>query len=97
MEPTAPNSSRAHNHLWRVSRSAGRGEGGASCGYTANAHNPVAIAIPCHRVIGKNGSLTGYTAGLERKRWLLVHEAAALATVSNILPRKAKLQNEDSR
>lgn len=45
----------------------------------ANAQNPVAIAIPCHRVIGKNGSLTGYAGGLDRKRWLLVHEAALLA------------------
>jgi methylated-DNA-[protein]-cysteine S-methyltransferase len=46
---------------------------------TANAQNPVAIAIPCHRVIGKDGSLTGYAGGLERKRWLLVHETALLA------------------
>jgi methylated-DNA-[protein]-cysteine S-methyltransferase len=43
----------------------------------ANAANPVAIVIPCHRVIGSDGSLTGYGGGLERKRWLLRHEAAA--------------------
>ena len=36
--------------------------------------NRVAIVIPCHRVIGKDGSLTGYAGGLERKRWLLDHE-----------------------
>lgn len=41
----------------------------------ANGANPVAIVIPCHRVVGANGSLTGYGGGLERKRWLLAHEA----------------------
>jgi methylated-DNA-[protein]-cysteine S-methyltransferase len=40
----------------------------------ANADNPVAIIVPCHRVIGSNGSLTGYGGGIERKRWLLNHE-----------------------
>ena len=38
-------------------------------------HNRVAIIIPCHRIIGKDGSLTGYAGGLHRKRWLLDHEA----------------------
>ncbi len=41
----------------------------------ANARNPIAIVIPCHRVIGADGSLTGYGGGIERKRWLLRHEA----------------------
>jgi O-6-methylguanine DNA methyltransferase len=41
---------------------------------TANAHNPVAIVVPCHRVIGADGSLTGYAGGLELKRRLLEHE-----------------------
>jgi O-6-methylguanine DNA methyltransferase len=40
----------------------------------ANAANPLPILIPCHRVIGSDGSLTGYGGGLERKRWLLDHE-----------------------
>jgi methylated-DNA-[protein]-cysteine S-methyltransferase len=40
----------------------------------ANSRNPIAVVIPCHRVIGRNGSLTGYAGGLERKRWLLQHE-----------------------
>jgi len=40
----------------------------------ANGANPVAIVLPCHRIIGSNGSLTGYGGGLERKRWLLNHE-----------------------
>ncbi len=40
----------------------------------ANGRNPVPIIIPCHRVIGNNGKLTGYSGGLERKKWLLLHE-----------------------
>jgi O-6-methylguanine DNA methyltransferase len=40
----------------------------------ANAANPVAIVIPCHRVIGSDGTLTGYGGGINRKRWLLAHE-----------------------
>jgi methylated-DNA-[protein]-cysteine S-methyltransferase len=43
----------------------------------ANGRNPLAIVIPCHRVIGADGSLVGYGGGLERKRWLLDHEAVA--------------------
>jgi methylated-DNA-[protein]-cysteine S-methyltransferase len=41
---------------------------------SANGRNPVAIVVPCHRVIGSDGSLTGYAGGLERKKALLVHE-----------------------
>lgn len=40
----------------------------------ANGRNPVGIIVPCHRVIGSSGSLTGYGGGMERKRWLLDHE-----------------------
>ncbi len=43
----------------------------------ANNSNPVALIVPCHRVIGANGSLTGYACGLWRKRWLLRHEGIA--------------------
>ena len=42
----------------------------------ANGSNPIAIVVPCHRVIGADGSLTGYGGGMERKRWLLLHEHA---------------------
>jgi methylated-DNA-[protein]-cysteine S-methyltransferase len=42
----------------------------------ANGQNPISIIVPCHRVIGANGSLTGYGGGLDAKRWLLGHEAA---------------------
>ncbi len=41
-------------------------------------HNPISIIIPCHRVVGASGSLTGYAGGLERKKWLLEHEGANL-------------------
>jgi methylated-DNA-[protein]-cysteine S-methyltransferase len=44
----------------------------------ANGANPVAVIVPCHRVIGADGTLTGYGGGLERKRWLLAHEAHKL-------------------
>ena len=42
---------------------------------SANGCNRISIVIPCHRIIGKDGSLTGYGGGLERKRWLIEHEA----------------------
>lgn len=41
---------------------------------TANGANPIGVVVPCHRVIGANGTLTGYGGGLHRKRWLLDHE-----------------------
>lgn len=44
----------------------------------ANGQNPLWIVVPCHRVIGSNGSLTGYAGGLWRKQWLLEHEAKVL-------------------
>lgn len=44
----------------------------------ANALNPVSIVVPCHRVIGSDGSLTGYGGGLPRKRWLLEHEGVVV-------------------
>jgi methylated-DNA-[protein]-cysteine S-methyltransferase len=42
----------------------------------ANGANPIAIVVPCHRIIGSGGSLTGYGGGLDRKQWLLRHEGA---------------------
>ena len=45
----------------------------------ANGANPFAVVIPCHRLVGTNGSLTGYAGGLPAKRWLLDHEAAVMA------------------
>jgi len=46
----------------------------------ANGANPVGVIVPCHRVIGADGSLTGYGGGLERKKWLLAHEARHAGT-----------------
>ena len=43
----------------------------------ANGANPVGVVVPCHRVIGSNGALTGYGGGMARKRWLLAHERRA--------------------
>ena len=43
---------------------------------SANGKNPIAIVVPCHRVIGSNGDLVGYAGGLNRKKWLLQHEGA---------------------
>ncbi|MGH1337963.1 MAG: bifunctional transcriptional activator/DNA repair enzyme AdaA [Aureispira sp.] len=48
---------------------------------TANGANRVAIILPCHRVVGSNGALTGYAGGLERKKWLLEHEKEQLGKV----------------
>ena len=61
----------------RLAAQLGRPAASRAVGH-ANGANPIAIAIPCHRVIGSNGALTGYAGGLERKRWLLAHEARAL-------------------
>jgi len=47
----------------------------------ANGRNPVPIVIPCHRVIGADGTLTGYGGGLDRKQWLLVHEGVKAPAV----------------
>jgi methylated-DNA-[protein]-cysteine S-methyltransferase len=58
-----------------LAASLGRPKACRAVGY-ANSLNPVAIVLPCHRVIGKNRTLTGYAGGLERKRWLLAHEGA---------------------
>jgi len=54
----------------------GVGPKGARAVGLANGANPLSIVVPCHRVIGADGSLTGYGGGLERKRWLLRHEGA---------------------
>ena len=51
----------------------------------ANGANPVAIVVPCHRVIGADGRLTGYAGGIERKRWLLAHERAGVLEQRSLL------------
>lgn len=58
-----------------IARAIGRPTASRAVG-AANGHNPLAILVPCHRVVGADGTLTGYAGGLERKRWLLAHEAS---------------------
>ena len=53
----------------------------------ANARNPIAVIIPCHRVIGAGGNLTGYAGGVTRKIWLLTHEGHRLDTSRQRLAR----------
>ncbi|MEI9988340.1 MAG: methylated-DNA--[protein]-cysteine S-methyltransferase, partial [Aliidongia sp.] len=61
----------------KLAATLGRPSASRAVGY-ANSLNPVAIVLPCHRVIGGNRDLTGYAGGLDRKRWLLAHERAVL-------------------
>jgi methylated-DNA-[protein]-cysteine S-methyltransferase len=61
---------------------AARAAGGAS------ARNPVALIIPCHRLVGSNGSLTGYGGGIDKKRWLLEHERAFGQSDPKPIPKK---------
>jgi methylated-DNA-[protein]-cysteine S-methyltransferase len=56
----------------------------------ANGANPISVVVPCHRVIGASGALTGYGGGMERKRWLLAHERAVLGRVDGAAPREAQ-------
>src|SRR5215831_1034053 len=89
--PTATNGTNFQRAVWDALRHIAPGET-ISYGMLANrigrpsamravglatGANPIAIVVPCHRVIGANGTLTGYGGGLERKRWLLAHERAS--------------------
>ncbi|QMW24529.1 methylated-DNA--[protein]-cysteine S-methyltransferase [Sandaracinobacteroides saxicola] len=68
---------RSYGAVARALGSPATGDGGlARAVGTANGRNPLAIVVPCHRVIGADGSLTGYAGGLHRKRWLLAHEGS---------------------
>ncbi|TMA33132.1 MAG: methylated-DNA--[protein]-cysteine S-methyltransferase [Deltaproteobacteria bacterium] len=91
--PLDPRGSDFQHRVWRALReiplgtTASYGEiarrigrpGAARAVGDANRRNPIAIAIPCHRVIGGDGRLVGYAGGLARKRWLLEHEARCAA------------------
>jgi methylated-DNA-[protein]-cysteine S-methyltransferase len=59
-----------------VARRLGLVRGASRAVGLANGRNPVSVVVPCHRVIGASGSLTGYGGGLDRKRWLLAHESS---------------------
>ncbi|WP_091742876.1 methylated-DNA--[protein]-cysteine S-methyltransferase [Phenylobacterium immobile] len=60
-----------------LARRAGRPTASRASG-AANGRNPLALVVPCHRVIGASGALTGYAGGMARKEWLLKHERAAV-------------------
>ena len=62
----------------------------------ANGRNKLWIIIPCHRVIGANGSLTGYAGGLERKKWLLDHEAQILKNTGQSAPGTLNFKSQTS-
>ena len=63
-----------------IARRVGRPSAARAVG-AANGANPIAIVVPCHRVIGADGTLTGYGGGMWRKHWLLAHEGRMLAPV----------------
>jgi len=72
--PLAPSGTAFQRSVWDAF-------GGASATRAvgaANGKNPIPIIVPCHRVVGSRGELTGFGGGLNRKRWLLEHEGAAL-------------------
>ena len=87
--PVATGGTAFQREVWRVLRTIPAGttttyghlasmlgrEGASRAVGAANGANPVAIVVPCHRVVGADGTLTGYGGGLAHKRWLLAHEA----------------------
>lgn len=64
-------------HYGELAERLGR-PGAARAVGAANGANPISIVVPCHRVIGRNGTLTGYAGGVQRKEWLLRHEGYLL-------------------
>lgn len=70
-----------------LARAVGEPEAAQAIGRAMGA-NPVPIVVPCHRCVGADGALTGFGGGLERKRWLLVHEGALLLSVE-VTPKRA--------
>jgi methylated-DNA-[protein]-cysteine S-methyltransferase len=65
-------------------------EGSARAVGAAVGRNPISIIVPCHRIIGSNGSLTGYGGGLERKRWLLDHEDAMSSRMADTASKRPR-------
>lgn len=72
-----------------IARAVGRPDAVRAVG-AANGRNPLAIVIPCHRVIGADGTLTGYAGGLDAKRWLLAHERRHRARAAGTAPTAPK-------
>jgi methylated-DNA-[protein]-cysteine S-methyltransferase len=94
--PLAPRGTDFQRRVWRalvaitpgttrsyaeLAREVGRPDAARATG-SANARNPLSIVVPCHRVVGAAGALTGYAGGLERKAWLLAHERAVAGLVA---------------
>ena len=90
--PLAPRGSEFQVGVWRallripygetcsygdIARSVGRPDASRAVG-AANGRNPIPIIVPCHRVVGSKGELTGFGGGLDTKRWLLEHEGALM-------------------
>lgn len=73
-----------------LARRLGKANAARAVGIT-NSLNPIAIVVPCHRVIGADGKLTGYAGGLERKRWLLKHEGVRLVKSTSFEPLQPSL------
>jgi len=67
-----------------LARRVGRPTGFRAVG-SANGRNPIAVVVPCHRVIAADGTLGGYSGGLENKRWLLAHEGVTVAGEAPVL------------
>ena len=64
----------AHTDYGAIARALGKPQASRAVG-AAVGRNPLSVVVPCHRVLGRDGALTGYAGGLDRKRWLLRHEA----------------------
>lgn len=91
--PAAPAGTAFQQSVWRLVRQIPAGQtrsygelaralgrpGASRAVGAANGANPVCLVIPCHRVIGASGALTGYAYGIDRKRWLLAHESSSVA------------------
>ena len=90
--PLAPRGSRFQQRVWtalteipygatvsygKIAERLGLPPGASRAVGLANGSNPISLVVPCHRVIGSDGTLTGYGGGIERKRWLLAHEGAS--------------------
>lgn len=101
--PLAPEGSPFQQHVWRALLEIPFGEtwsyrrlaekvdrpGAARAVGSANARNPISIVVPCHRVIGSSGALTGYGGGLPRKEWLLGHEQRLARARGSAAPARA--------
>jgi methylated-DNA-[protein]-cysteine S-methyltransferase len=73
-----------------LAKRVGKPEGARAVGH-ANGRNPVSIIVPCHRVIGANGKLTGYAGGMDKKQWLLAWERRAAVAELNLFSDVASL------